>query len=735
MRGKASRKAEERAPLATPTSIWVPGDDDGDGDDDFATAVDGECYTEQELLGMCRAAAVDPEAAGGIGSRSPLSRWMRPLPSEEGGLTLPRSSSPSSPWIGRPPVDAANGASTEYHDCCLAPPPAAGHRSGTRSPVGHVSPNTFTASPHKARSEGYGLAGLPLQRDAWRFYKLLLPIALLGPILTCVMMLLVLPHYVADVIRVIDTVVESVLTSPFLCIMLIAVPAVAGLVMNVLNIGALLLRLHRGLQPAPLPPSLACCELLHVVVIPAYKEPLEVLHRTLDSLASQTVTRERVVILLALEDADRGASATFEHLRQRYKGTFAGFWGTVHTLQPHEEAGKASNVNTAVRLLYESIVVDGIDPEAVMMTVCDADSTFAPRFLEHLECAFHRQPDGKDFLYDSPLNTWGNFLDKPFNWIVLHHELKRCLAHTSTMFLGRAPCYSNYSLTLALAHKMDYWTVDNVPEDIHTYNKVSLINRAALPTVPVYSLIVNDLVPGMSDRFVQAKRHSWGITEVPWLMAVYGHPKVEFRTWLGLLLQSLSTEIMAASLPVNITLFFPVTWQIVLGIAPLARYFLLAVMIYAFVLSAVAENILLFFVWYVLLRDHPTIRKPRVLTLVAMRLLDWPLETVSHAALYIAPRWLMLARAFRTPHFRYVCAPKGSALQRPAKSSGGWLMTRSLSNAVARVRSPSRTSSPRVPRSPATWVASKRFWRDRRRHAEMSSTSDIKEAAGGIGAV
>lgn len=370
-----------------------------------------------------------------------------------------------------------------------------------------------------------------------------------------------------------------------------------------------------------------------------------------------------------------------------------------------------------------------------MMTVCDADSTFAPRFLEHLECAFHRQPDGKDFLYDSPLNTWGNFLDKPFNWIVLHHELKRCLAHTSTMFLGRAPCYSNYSLTLALAHKMDYWTVDNVPEDIHTYNKVSLINRAALPTVPVYSLIVNDLVPGMSDRFVQAKRHSWGITEVPWLMAIYGHPKVEFRTWLGLLLQSLSTEIMAASLPVNITLFFPVTWQIVLGIAPLARYFLLAVMIYAFVLSAVAENILLFFVWYVLLRDHPTIRKPRVLTLVAMRLLDWPLETVSHAALYIAPRWLMLARAFRTPHFRYVCAPKGSALQRPAKSSGGWLMTRSLSNAVARVRSPSRTSSPRVPRSPATWVASKRFWRDRRRHAEMISTSDIKEAAGAIGAV
>ena len=137
MRGKASRKAEERAPLATPTSIWVPGDDDGDGDDDFATAVDGECYTEQELLGMCRAAAVDPGAAGGIGPRSPLSRWMRPLPSEEGGLPLPRSSSPSSPWIGRPPVDAANGASTEYHDCCLAPPPAAG-RSCVR-PRYHLS--------------------------------------------------------------------------------------------------------------------------------------------------------------------------------------------------------------------------------------------------------------------------------------------------------------------------------------------------------------------------------------------------------------------------------------------------------------------------------------------------------------------------------------------------------------------------------------------------------------------
>ena len=48
---------------------------------------------------------------------------------------------------------------------------------------------------------------------------------------------------------------------------------------------------------------------------------------------------------------------------------------------------------------------------------------------------------------------------------------------------GYMPCWATA--------QMGYWTVDNMPEDVHTYNKVSILNRAQLPTVPVYSLIVN----------------------------------------------------------------------------------------------------------------------------------------------------------------------------------------------------------------------------------------------------
>ena len=47
-----------------------------------------------------------------------------------------------------------------------------------------------------------------------------------------------------------------------------------------------------------------------------------------------------------------------------------------------------------------------------------------------------------------------------------------------------------------------------MPEDCHTTLKAFVYSHGADVLVPVYAVISNDLVPGFSDRYVQAKRHA-----------------------------------------------------------------------------------------------------------------------------------------------------------------------------------------------------------------------------------
>ena len=204
--------------------------------------------------------------------------------------------------------------------------------------------------------------------------------------------------------------------------------------------GVTLWKLRRAMAPAPPPPP-GSPVLLHVVVIPAYKEPWDVLSRTLDSLVLQTVPAERRCVVLALESRDPTARETYKRVHGTYGASFAAVWGSLHGLVDGEIVGKSSNENFAVRWLYARLAATGSspgssgtgggspqagpywdvddggparrDPNTVMVTICDADSDFVPRYLEHVEAAHFRQLDGRRCLYDGALNTWANLADEP----------------------------------------------------------------------------------------------------------------------------------------------------------------------------------------------------------------------------------------------------------------------------------------------------------------------------------
>mmetsp|Transcript_34401 Transcript_34401/g.78414 ORF Transcript_34401/g.78414 Transcript_34401/m.78414 type:complete len:1099 (-) Transcript_34401:121-3417(-) len=273
-------------------------------------------------------------------------------------------------------------------------------------------------------------------------------------------------------------------------------------------------------------------ELQHVFVVVVYKEPNKVLERTVRSLVSQKGV-STPMICFATEARDESRYEMLECVKEICEKHEHRLIHTEHELKDDETVGKSSNENHAVRQVYELLVEqEKYDPYEVMVTIIDADSIVSSVYLAHVEASFQKQVDGRRLIFNGPLNTYRNLGEA--NLLVQYYELFRChhdVFHNPIMTMVPQ---SNYSLTLGFASEMDFWTSDNMPEDLQTSYKAYLINLS-LSVIPIKGMICNDSVTGLWDRYVQAKRHAWGITQVCWVLAIKKRMKMNTQAWLGLL--------------------------------------------------------------------------------------------------------------------------------------------------------------------------------------------------------
>eukprot|EP00437_Effrenium_voratum_P035471 CAMPEP_0181474400 /NCGR_PEP_ID=MMETSP1110-20121109/40635_1 /TAXON_ID=174948 /ORGANISM="Symbiodinium sp., Strain CCMP421" /LENGTH=289 /DNA_ID=CAMNT_0023599577 /DNA_START=622 /DNA_END=1488 /DNA_ORIENTATION=- len=92
--------------------------------------------------------------------------------------------------------------------------------------------------------------------------------------------------------------------------------------------------------------------------------------------------------------------------------------------------------------------------------------------------------------------------------------------------------FSTYSLSLRLAQEVGGWDGDNIPEDWHMYIKCSMRTggRAILRSVylPVnnYSVGADTYWDSLKERWYQAKRHAWGLSEIAYYLNLLGDSSI-----------------------------------------------------------------------------------------------------------------------------------------------------------------------------------------------------------------
>ena len=283
----------------------------------------------------------------------------------------------------------------------------------------------------------------------------------------------------------------------------------------------------------------------HVVIIPTYKESLEKLRATLGKLAESEVAHEKLLIVVAMEEADDGAPARFEVLQREFGHRFLGMIGTTHPKDiPGEVRGKSSNeawaAKKAKRLFCDEM---GFDIDQMTVTSCDADTLFHPRYFSALTYYFATNPRRYRLFWQGPIFYYNNVWDVPAPLRIqnslggINHLAK--LVRKYTVLFPQ----STYSLSLRMCHDVDYWDVDVVPEDWHMFLKCFFALGGEPDVQPILLPVGNDGVRAHSytrtfwEHYQQARRHAWGCTDIPYaIKQAVAHPEIPFlrrlrRVW------------------------------------------------------------------------------------------------------------------------------------------------------------------------------------------------------------
>ena len=149
----------------------------------------------------------------------------------------------------------------------------------------------------------------------------------------------------------------------------------------------------------------------HLVAISCYKEPVPLIARSVRSLPDQTEAK-RITMVISFEQKTPDVDKKIEDLSKIFCNSFERLLFTVHPFgEPNEIPGKCSNANyglrESVRVLQQEMG-QFFEPTKIVVTTCDADSNFHPKYIEALTSRFLKEEKPDTLVFQPPLlYNWG----------------------------------------------------------------------------------------------------------------------------------------------------------------------------------------------------------------------------------------------------------------------------------------------------------------------------------------
>ena len=268
-------------------------------------------------------------------------------------------------------------------------------------------------------------------------------------------------------------------------------------------------------------------EIHHLIILPMYNEPYELVRESFDSIAATHYPKEKMFVVLALEEAG-GAEAqrTGERIAKEFEGKFARLMVTTHPRGIEGEIpGKGSNEAWA-GLQAKKYIVDelGIPYEHVLVSVFDVDTQVLPEYFARLTYVFlHAERDPLRAIYQPVPFLTNNIYDAP--------ALARVVAFSMTFWQmmqqsrpERLTSFSSQTIPLKTLIDIGFWDRDIVSEDSRVFWQGYLRYHSDFRVEPLFFPISMDanVAPTfwgtMRNIYKQQRRWAWGCENIPYML-------------------------------------------------------------------------------------------------------------------------------------------------------------------------------------------------------------------------
>lgn len=263
----------------------------------------------------------------------------------------------------------------------------------------------------------------------------------------------------------------------------------------------------------------------HLIILPTYKEPYEVIRKTFLTLINCEYPKDRFIIFLGGEERDRENFLQIaEKIKQEFGDKFYKLSITVHPKDlPGELAGKGANENYIGHQAKKFINKEKIPYKDVIVSCFDIDTRPHLKYFAHLVYKYATVPNPTRFSYQ-PVATYNNNIwDSP--------SFIRVTANSTTFWLltdlarpERLFTFSSHSMSFRALVDVDFWQKDIVTEDSRICLQCLVRYDGDYQVMPMYMPVSMDTVytgsiwRGIVDQYKQQRRWAYGAENAPYLI-------------------------------------------------------------------------------------------------------------------------------------------------------------------------------------------------------------------------
>lgn len=267
-------------------------------------------------------------------------------------------------------------------------------------------------------------------------------------------------------------------------------------------------------------------EIWQMIIMPFYKEGLEVISESMESLLKTKWPREKMIVILSYEErAGEKTEKAAKLAEEKYKNKFGYFLTTCHPKNlPGEIPGKGSNIHWAGEFAKKEIVEKfNLNPEKILVSAFDIDTVAYPEYFLALTYNF--------LISENPYKT--SFQPVPvFNNNIWQAPFFSRVAATSATFWQmmqqerpeRLSTFSSHSISFKTIQEVGFWQTNMVSEDSRIFWNLLLYHNGDYKVTPLSYPVSMDANLGKNfwetarNIYKQQRRWTWGVENVPYLL-------------------------------------------------------------------------------------------------------------------------------------------------------------------------------------------------------------------------